>query len=141
MFRQVLVVAGGAGPVRGAWRGGGPGWAGGVGRSKAWGGFVGGGGGEARAPPTRRRAPRDDQPGPGPARDGPRRVPAGFARPAAAALMAGPALPGPLPGDITGHATRIALGKLGQRAQFLDAQQERLPEPIIPSSQTLPSAC
>jgi hypothetical protein len=55
--------------------------------------------------------------------------------------MAGPALPGPLRGDITGHATRIALGKLGQRAEFLDAQHERLDELIIPSSRPVPSAC
>jgi transposase len=38
----------------------------------------------------------------------------------------------PRPGDVPGYATRIALRELGRRAQFLDAQLERLDELISP---------
>jgi transposase len=38
----------------------------------------------------------------------------------------------PRPGDVPGHATRIALRELGRRAQFPDAQLERLDELISP---------
>jgi transposase len=38
----------------------------------------------------------------------------------------------PRPGDTVGYATRIALRELGRRAQFLDAQLERLDKLIIP---------
>jgi transposase len=38
----------------------------------------------------------------------------------------------PRPGDTVGYATRIALRELGRRAQFLDAQLERLGELIVP---------
>jgi transposase len=38
----------------------------------------------------------------------------------------------PRPGAIVGYATRIALRELGRRAQFLDAQLQRLDEVIVP---------
>src|SRR5205085_5930310 len=38
----------------------------------------------------------------------------------------------PRPGDVAGHATRIALRELGRRARFLDGQLERLDELIVP---------
>jgi|SRR5690348_8102473 len=38
----------------------------------------------------------------------------------------------PRPGDVPGHATRVALRELGRRAQFLDGQLERLDELIVP---------
>jgi transposase len=38
----------------------------------------------------------------------------------------------PRPGDAVGYATRIALRELGRRAEFLDAQIERLDELIVP---------
>ena len=38
----------------------------------------------------------------------------------------------PRPGDVVGYATRIALRELGQRAEFLDDQLERLDELIVP---------
>ena len=38
----------------------------------------------------------------------------------------------PRPGDVPGYATRVALRELGRRAQFLDAQLERLDELIGP---------
>ena len=38
----------------------------------------------------------------------------------------------PRPGDAVGYATRIALRELGRRAEFLDAQLERLDELIVP---------
>ena len=37
------------------------------------------------------------------------------------------------PGDVAGHATRIALRELGRRAQFLDGQLVRLDELISPA--------
>ena len=49
-----------------------------------------------------------------------------------AALVAEPALLRPRPGDTVGYATRFALRELGRRAQFLDAQIERLDELIVP---------
>jgi hypothetical protein len=36
------------------------------------------------------------------------------------------------PGSTVGYATRIALRELGRRAEFLDAQLERLDELIAP---------
>jgi len=36
------------------------------------------------------------------------------------------------PGDVAGHATRIALRELGRRARFLDGQLARLDELIVP---------
>ena len=38
----------------------------------------------------------------------------------------------PRPGDVPGYATRVALRELGRRAQFLDAQLDRLDELIGP---------
>ena len=38
----------------------------------------------------------------------------------------------PRPGEVVGYATRIALRELARRAQFLDAQLERLDELIVP---------
>jgi transposase len=38
----------------------------------------------------------------------------------------------PRPGDVPGYTTRVALRELGRRAQFLDAQMERLDELVIP---------
>jgi transposase len=55
-----------------------------------------------------------------------------FARHTAAGLVSGLALLRPRPGDVVGYATRIALRELGRRAEFLDAQLERLDELIAP---------
>ena len=55
-----------------------------------------------------------------------------FARHTPAALITGLAALRPRTGDVTGHATRIALRELGRRAQFLDGQLERLDELIVP---------
>src|SRR6516162_3824521 len=38
----------------------------------------------------------------------------------------------PRPGEVPGYATRVALRELGRRAQFLDAQLDRLDELIGP---------
>jgi hypothetical protein len=63
---------------------------------------------------------------------GPDDLRARFARHTVAALVAEIAALRPRPGDVPGYATRIALRELGRRAQFLDAQLERLDELIIP---------
>jgi hypothetical protein len=55
-----------------------------------------------------------------------------FARHTPAALITGLASLRPCTGDVTGHATRIALRELGRRARFLDGQLERLDELIVP---------
>jgi len=55
-----------------------------------------------------------------------------FARHTAAGLVSGLASLRPRPGDIVGYATRVALRELGRRAEFLDAQLERLDELIVP---------
>ena len=55
-----------------------------------------------------------------------------FARHTAAGLVSGLASLRPRPGDVVGYATRIALRELGRRAEFLDAQLERLDELIAP---------
>ena len=55
-----------------------------------------------------------------------------FARHTAAGLVSGLASLRPRPGDVVGYATRIALRELGRRAEFLDAQLERLDELIGP---------
>jgi transposase len=55
-----------------------------------------------------------------------------FARHTAAGLVSGLASLRPRPGDVVGYATRIALSELGRRAEFLDAQLERLDELIAP---------
>ena len=55
-----------------------------------------------------------------------------FARHTAAGLVSGLASLRPRHGDVVGYATRIALRELGRRAEFLDAQLERLDELIAP---------
>jgi transposase len=55
-----------------------------------------------------------------------------FARHTAAGLVSGLASLRPRPGDVVGYATRVALRELGRRAEFLDAQLERLDELIVP---------
>jgi transposase len=55
-----------------------------------------------------------------------------FTRHTAAGLVSGLASLRPRPGDVVGYATRIALRELGRRAEFLDAQLERLDELIAP---------
>ena len=55
-----------------------------------------------------------------------------FARHTATGLVSGLASLRPRPGDVVGYATRIALRELGRRAEFLDAQLERLDELIAP---------
>ncbi len=63
---------------------------------------------------------------------GPDDLRARFAKHKPAALVTGLAALRPRPGDVAGHATRIALRELGRRAQFLDGQLVRLDELIIP---------
>jgi transposase len=63
---------------------------------------------------------------------GPDDLRARFARHTAAGLVSGLASLRPRPGDVVGYATRIALRELGRRAEFLDAQLERLDELIAP---------
>ena len=63
---------------------------------------------------------------------GPDDLRARFARHKPAALITGLAALRPRPGDVAGHATRIALRELGRRAQFLDGQLGRLDELIVP---------
>jgi len=55
-----------------------------------------------------------------------------FAGHTAAGLVSGLASLRPRPGDVVGYATRIALRELGRRAEFLDAQLDRLDELIAP---------
>ena len=55
-----------------------------------------------------------------------------FATHTPAALITGLAALRPRAGDVTGHATRIALRELGRRGQFLDGQLARLDQLIIP---------
>jgi hypothetical protein len=55
-----------------------------------------------------------------------------FDRHTVAALVAGTAAPRPRPGDVVGHATRVALRELGRRAEFPGGQLERLDELIVP---------
>jgi len=63
---------------------------------------------------------------------GPDDLRARFARHTAAALITALASLRPRPGDVAGHATRVALRELGRRAQFLDGQLELLDELIDP---------
>ena len=63
---------------------------------------------------------------------GPDDLRARFAKHKPAALITGLAALRPRPGDVAGHATRIALRELGRRAQFLDGQLVRLDELIVP---------
>src|SRR6266511_3181440 len=61
---------------------------------------------------------------------GPDDLRARFAKHKPAALVTGLAALRPRPGDVAGHATRIALRELGRRAQFLDGQLVRLGAPV-----------
>ena len=63
---------------------------------------------------------------------GPEDLRARFTGHTVAALVAELASLRPRPGSTIGYATRIALRELGRRAEFLDAQIERLDELIIP---------
>ena len=63
---------------------------------------------------------------------GPDDLRARFTRHTPAALVTGLASLRPRPGDVAGHAVRVALRELGRRAQFLDGQLERLDELIVP---------
>ena len=63
---------------------------------------------------------------------GPDDLRARFAGHTVTALVAELASLRPRPGSTVGYATRIALRELGRRAQFLDAQLERLDELIVP---------
>ena len=63
---------------------------------------------------------------------GPDDLRARFARHTVPALIAELASLRPRPGSTVGYPTRIALRELGRRAQFLDAQLERLDELIVP---------
>jgi transposase len=63
---------------------------------------------------------------------GPEDLRARFARRSAAQLIEAIAALRPRPGDVPGYATRVALRELGRRAQFLDAQLDRLGELIGP---------
>jgi transposase len=63
---------------------------------------------------------------------GPDDLRARFARLSAADLAEAIAALRPRPGDAAGYAIRIALRELGRRAEFLDAQLDRLDDLIIP---------
>jgi hypothetical protein len=63
---------------------------------------------------------------------GPEELRARFAGRSPAQLTEAIAALRPRPGDVPGYATRVALRELGRRAQFLDAQLDRLDELIGP---------
>jgi transposase len=63
---------------------------------------------------------------------GPEELRARFGRRSPAQLIEAIAALRPRPGDVPGYATRVALRELGRRAQFLDAQLDRLDELIGP---------
>jgi len=63
---------------------------------------------------------------------GPEELRARFARRSPAQLAGAVAALRPRPGEVPGYATRVALRELGRRAQFLDAQLERLDGLITP---------
>src|SRR6516225_3837222 len=63
---------------------------------------------------------------------GPEELRARFVRRSPAQLIEAIAALRPRPGDVPGHATRVALRELGRRARFLDAQLDRLDELIGP---------
>jgi transposase len=63
---------------------------------------------------------------------GPDDLRARFAAHTPAALVARLASLRPRPGDVAGHATRVALRELGRRARFPGGQLERLDELIVP---------
>ena len=72
---------------------------------------------------------------------GPDDLRARFTRHTPAALVAGLASLRPRPGDVAGHAVRVALRELGRRAQFTGGQLERLDELIVPLVTAMPRAC
>ena len=63
---------------------------------------------------------------------GPDDVRARFAKHSTTDLVTALAGLRPRPGEVVGHATRVALHELGRRAQFLEAQIDRLDELIVP---------
>jgi transposase len=63
---------------------------------------------------------------------GPEELRARFGQRSPAQLIEAIAALRPRPGEVPGYATRVALRELGRRAQFLDAQLERLDELITP---------
>ena len=63
---------------------------------------------------------------------GPEELRARFVRRSAAQLVEAIAALRPRPGEVPGYATRVALRELGRRAQFLDAQLDRLDKLIGP---------
>src|ERR1700746_3042951 len=63
---------------------------------------------------------------------GPDDLRARFTRHTPAALATGLASLRPRPGDVAGHAVRVALREPGRRALFLDGQPGRLDELIVP---------
>jgi hypothetical protein len=63
---------------------------------------------------------------------GPDDLRARFAAHTVTALVAEIASLRPRPGDVVGYSTRIALRELGRRAEFFDAQLERLDQLIVP---------
>jgi transposase len=63
---------------------------------------------------------------------GPEELRARLVRRSPAQLIEAIAALRPRPGDVPGYATRVALRELGRRAQFLDAQLDRLDELIGP---------
>jgi len=63
---------------------------------------------------------------------GPDDVRARFAKCSTAALVTELAALRPRRGDVVGYATRVALKELGQRAEFLAAQTDRLDQLIVP---------
>jgi len=63
---------------------------------------------------------------------GPDDLRARFTRHTTGRLVADLAALRPRPGEVVGYATRVALRELGRRAEFLDAQLERLDELIVP---------
>ncbi len=67
---------------------------------------------------------------------GPDDLRARFATHTVAALVAEIASLRPRPGDIVDYSTRIALRELGRRAEFFDAQLERLDKLIVPLVRT-----
>ena len=89
-------------------------------------------GSHGRQAQRRRRTHPDDQPGQGLILTGPEDLRARFTGHTVAALVAELASLRPRPGSTVGYATRIALRELGRRAEFLDAQIDRLDELITP---------
>jgi transposase len=81
---------------------------------------------------ARQERTQADQPGPGADHDRPGGAAGPVRRRSPAQLTEAIAALRPRPGDVPGYATRVALRELGRRAQFLDAQLDRLDELIGP---------